>query len=273
MSIVENGYHTPVFDHALTTVCLLTTWPRKGQSRQEPQSLPGMNRLAEVSTLEGPNGRAVRTNEHLTAELIPKLAALSGDGRENKHTLGGIFKIRRGAATGSNDYFLLSRSQARKLGIKRSELAEIIRKLRPNSGPTNELFLWLPQEIPSEASLQRIREGEALGINKRYLCSQRRYWWRVEHHGPPAYFLSYMGRRKPLVVENGGQLLHLNNIHGLYIKDGVSRETAKRVVKWLNSEEGIAALIAEARHYYGGMWKLEPGDAERVCIPARYWRV
>ena len=78
-----------------------------------------------------------------------------------------------------------------------------------------------------------------------------------------------MGRGTPRVVENRGRLLNLNNAHGLYSKDSVSVATATKVVKWLNSKEGGKALTGQARHYYGGMWKLEPSDAEHVALPAR----
>lgn len=109
-------------------------------------------------------------------------------------------------------------------------------------------------------------------MNRRYLCEQRKIWWRVDVPNPPAYFLSYMGRGEPLILHNADGLLNLNNIHGLYVQEGIRKATAKRVTRWLVSKKGTAALLSNARHYYGGMWKLEPGDVERVELPSNLLR-
>jgi adenine-specific DNA-methyltransferase len=256
ISIVENGHHTPVFDHALTTTCLLTTWPRaEGVA------------ATSVSVLNGPKGRG-DAKRQLAADLRLKLVNSRNNGPKERRVLGDVFKVRRGTATGDNAYFVLSLSQARKLGIGRKELVRVLHKLRPRPQSKDTAYLWSPADSPSEASLRRIKEGEELGVNKRYLCTHRKPWWRVERHGPPAYFLSYMGRGKPRIVGNRGGLINLNNTHGLYLKDDIPAGTVKKAIEWLGSKEGAAALTGQARHYFGGMWKLEPGDVERLSLPS-----
>lgn len=280
MSIVENGHHTPVFDHALTTICLLTTWPRATYS-EGPRFLEvesdhwdgteeGMTALVKV--LKGPNGGASgkgAAGGRLVSHLIPKLANSSEDGQDGGHVLGDVFRVRRGAATGDNAFFVISLSEARKLGIERQELVRVLRRLRSGRRPKDTAYLWSPTESPSEASLRRIKEGEGMGVNHRYLCSHRKPWWRVENYDPPVYFLAYMGRGQPRIVENRGRLLNLNNAHGLYVKEGMPIGMARRIVKWLGSKEGGEALVDRARHYYKGMWKLEPHDVEQMSLPTR----
>jgi hypothetical protein len=280
MSIVENGHHTPVFDHALTTICLLTTWPKAIRELESSRSLEVANRfsawteqgqIAPVSVLHGPNGRAKGKGAkegYLSSYLVLKPTNPVKDGYNGRRVFGDVFKVKRGFATGSNLFFVLSLPQARKLGIGKRELVRILHRLRSGRIPLDTAYLWSPTENPSKASLRRIKEGERTGVNRSYLCRHREPWWRVEHRDPPAYFLSYMGRGKPRTIENQGRLLNLNNTHGLYVKEEVSVGVARRVAKWLGSREGAGALTAQARHYYGGMWKLEPRDVEQTPLPA-----
>jgi hypothetical protein len=69
-------------------------------------------------------------------------------------------------------------------------------------------------------------------------------------------------------MENKQGLLHLNNTHGLHIKDGAPISLVKKTIEWLSSKEGMEALSNQARYYCGGMWKLEPKDVEGASLPS-----
>jgi hypothetical protein len=263
ISLVENGYHSPVFDHALTTICLVTTWPVSSGEN-------GCEVKARVNVLRGPNGRNAKKEasaDQLAARLSKKLRNLSHSEHKANHLVAEVFRVRRGIATGHNEFFVFTERVAQTLGIKRRELRKIIRRLPANSDSIDVAYLWTPKHEPSEASLGRIAEGEKLGVNERYLCKHRKPWWRVEERTPPAYFLAYMGRGNPRIFENRDGLLNLNNTHGLYIRDQVPIDLARRTAKWLGSKEGLDALSSQARHYYGGLWKLEPRDVECTMLP------
>lgn len=263
ISLVENGHHSPIFDHALTTICLVTTWPQRSAGN-------GRELIAPVSVLRGPNGITAEkdaSEDQLAARLGQRLSNSIQSEHKTNHVVEDVFRVRRGIATGHNEFFVLSKASAQTLGIARRELMKILRRLPADSQTPDVAYLWVPDNNPSEASLRRIAEGEKSGVNQRYLCEHRKPWWRVEVRSTPAYFMAYMGRGRPRIVENRDGLLNLNNTHGLYIKEKVSIGLARRTVKWLGSKEGIEALSSQARHYFGGMWKLEPGDVERTSLP------
>jgi hypothetical protein len=263
ISLVENGYHNPIFDHALTTICLVTTWPQRSAAN-------GGELIAPMSVLTGPNGRTAKkevSKDRLAFRLAQRLSKLAQSKNKTSHVVADVFRVKRGIATGHNDFFILSKASARTLGIGRKELMKILRRLPADSNSIDVAYLWVPDNNPSEASLRRIAEGEKLRVNQRYLCKHRTRWWRIQVHSPPDYLLAYMGRGRPRIVENRDGVLNLNNTHGLYIKEKVPIGLARRTVKWLGSKEGIEALSSQARHYYGGLWKLEPRDVERTRLP------
>jgi adenine-specific DNA-methyltransferase len=196
----------------------------------------------------------------MSLRLKQRLSAQEEGGQKPDHVLGDIFGVKRGIATGDNGFFVLTKRSARNLGLQRAELVRILRRLSVDARSKDIAYLWVPKKNPSAASLRRISEGEQLEVNRRYLCSHRKPWWHIDVSNPPAYFLSYMGLAKPLIVDNRNGLFNLNNIHGLYLQEGVTIDLGRRVANW--STQGTATLLNHARHYYGGMWKLEPGDVE-----------
>jgi hypothetical protein len=264
ISIVENGYHSPVFDHALTTICLLV-------SRPGHLNGTGRERVTPVSILKGAGGGGAEksvSEDILAIRLYEKLSNQVGFENRPNHVLGDMFNVKRGIATGHNEFFVLSKASARKLGLGRAELVEVLRRLEVGSPSMDVAYLWVPADSPSAASKRRIEEGEQMGVNRRYLCEHRNPWWRIQRRLPPAYFLTYMGRGRPRIVENKDSVLNLNNTHGLYVRNGVPVDLARRVIEWLGSQEGVETIAKQARHYYGGMWKLEPRDVERAGLPS-----
>jgi hypothetical protein len=263
ISLVENGYHAPVFEHALTNICLVET-----------RSLPSPNgrfsdrvqlRVLKPSEATEKGGNGFRMA--LMSSLDKKAQQEYDRGSSRDHFVGDIFRVKRGVATGDNKFFTLPSKPTKELGLPRSELVGILRRLSASPRSEDLAYLWVPKKAPSGASRKRIRVGKNLGVDRKYLCKHRKLWWRINVPSPPLYFLSYMGRGQPQILHNRNDFLNLNNIHGLYIRGGATKRTARRVAKWLGSKQGATALLNHARQYYGGMWKLEPGDVERIKLP------
>lgn len=271
LRIIENGDHAPVFDRALTTVCVLTSWPERAGVQGSRLSTVSLEPHTESGILTGGPGAPSRAEGYgsmtITKDGHPSVSSPAPVGSFSSSarcTLGEVFRVKRGLATGCNSFFVLTKKQAEGSGIRSAELVKIARGLGPHGVTT--AFLWSPAMKPSLNSMRRVRQGVRLGVSERYLCSHRTPWWRVDLPFPPDYFLSYMGRGKARIIPNRGRVLNLNNIHGLYIQPGISSAIARRVVVWLSTSEGVAALSRCVRHYYDGMWKLEPKDAERIPL-------
>lgn len=262
IAIADHRSEASAFDHAFTTSCIVTTdeglSDGTGPTRASFRSLK-----VDASARDG----SMAATLELVRGCRRRMNMGKGRSGEGLFALGNLFHVRRGVATGANRFFVLSQEDAGALGIPADELVGVIRTLSPGPGRVREGLLWAPSKEPSPASLSRIREGERLQIDKRYLCETRHPWWRIKIPDAPRYLLSYMGKGAPKVEENTGKLINLNNVHGMCLAEGMSAAAAQRVVEWLTSKAGQAALLRQARHYQGGLWKLEPGEVEEVRVP------
>ena len=89
-------------------------------------------------------------------------------------------------------------------------------------------------------------------------------WWRVRLRAPAPILASYMARRPPAFVRNLAGARHVNIAHGLYPRERLSPPAL----------DGLAAFLrrsvsqAQGRTYAGGLTKFEPGEMERLPVPA-----
>lgn len=127
--------------------------------------------------------------------------------------LSDLFAIKRGIATGANDFFILDDFQIRKWGIPPQFLKPILpspRYLKSNEisanpdgspqldNPQYLLDCALPENtIKSEFPLlwKYLQHGIELEIAKRYLCSHRSPWYSQEQRSPAPLICTYMGRQ------------------------------------------------------------------------------
>jgi adenine-specific DNA-methyltransferase len=210
-------------------------------------------------------------------------------------TLGDLFVIKRGLATGSNSFFILSDEETKSLHIPRRFLKPILpgpRHLtadiidsRADGAPAVSPQLYLldcsePEEkIKARwprfyAYLQKGREEE---IHASYLASHRAPWYSQEQRPPAPFLCTYMGRsangRHPFrFIWNRSDATAHNVYLMLYPKS--------RLQEALHNHPGLAArvfealqsvtpdqFISEGRVYGGGLHKEEP--KELAQIPAR----
>ena len=206
--------------------------------------------------------------------------------------LGDIFHIKRGLATGSNSFFILSQDQIEQWQIPNQFLKPILPGPRhlandvvealgdgtPNLLP--RLFL-LDCSEPEEYIKSRwprfyayVKAGQEGKIPDGYLASRRAPWYSQERRPPAPYLCTYMGRSRDgkqpfrfiwnrsnatahnvyLMLYPRGPLLHALQEH----PDLHSRvfEALKRI--------SPSQLISEGRVYGGGLHKVEPNELAQI---------
>jgi hypothetical protein len=199
------------------------------------------------------------------------------------YVLGDFAKVLRGIATGANEFFFLSASQAKTLGIPKDLLKPAIGRTRDVTGDTitgdtlafleaknRPTLLFSPDDRPLEhfsIDVQKyLRVGEELGLPKRALIASRRPWYKMEVRIVPPILFAYLGRRNARFVSNLAGVIPLTGFLCVYPR----RSDPTYVDKlWnvLSHPETISNLVLVGKSYGSGAIKVEPRALERLPIP------
>lgn len=207
-------------------------------------------------------------------------------------TLADLFDIKRGIATGANDFFILPRNEAIKLGIPKNAVKPVLpspRHLRaeiidgdedgyPMVSPALCLIdCRLPEKTLRDehpAFWKYLEGGKGRGIDNGYLTSRRDPWYSQESRAPAPFVCTYMGRpgngRKPFrIIRNRSEAIATNLYLLLYPKAELALTLARNpalhedVFRELQSIDA-EAFLRESRVYGGGLYKMEPTELGRL---------
>jgi adenine-specific DNA-methyltransferase len=210
-------------------------------------------------------------------------------------TLGEIFTIKRGLATGSNSFFIMTSQQADERQIPRRFLkpilpgprniaADIIEALPDGAPAVSPRLYLLDCNEPEEKIKARwpglhkyLQHGRAQEVHDAYLSSHRAPWYSQEQRPPAPFLCTYMGRSRngkhPFrFIWNRSQATAHNVYLMLYPKSCLQEALAKHPefeARVFGALQRItpAQLQSEGRVYGGGLHKVEP--KELAQIPAR----
>jgi len=250
------------------------------------------------------NELAVERDNRLVSHLeMPEFVLSTVKGEQDKgfmglrkgSTLADLFTIKRGLATGANDFFVLDEENIERYQIPERFLVPILppsRYLRTDEVHADEegnpllkprLFLlncFLKEdEIQSTYPLvwEYLKKGIERGIDLRYLCSHRPLWYMQETRQPALFLCSYIGHRdgksnRPFrFIVNHSKAIATNAYHMLYPKPNLQillQENPQAINKVWNALNAISVevLVGEGRVYGGGMHKLEPKELGNVPV-------
>jgi adenine-specific DNA-methyltransferase len=210
-------------------------------------------------------------------------------------TLGDLFTIKRGLATGSNSFFIMDSEQVSEWNIPRQFLKPILPGPRyvtadvidayPNGDPTVSPRIYLLDCSEPEERIEKrwprfyeyLQKGHEEKIATSYLARHRAPWYSQEQRPPAPFLCTYMGRSRngkhPFrFIWNRSQATAHNVYLMLYPKSRLQEalnnhpELAAKVFGALQSVTP-GQFISEGRVYGGGLHKVEP--RELAQIPAR----
>ena len=197
-----------------------------------------------------------------------------------------LVEIRRGIATGANEFFFLTRSRAVELGIPQEFLVPAVGRTRDVPGELITLQTlddldragWLTlllsldgrlvEEFP-ETVREYIRIGEKLGLlPDRALLRTRRPWPRMETRTPPPFLFAYLGRRNTRFIRNLAGVVPLTGFLCVYPRN---TDPCWIDCLWdiLRSTAVLEHLPWVGKSYGDGAIKVEPRSLERLPIPRR----
>ncbi|MBX3000331.1 MAG: XamI family restriction endonuclease [Caldilineaceae bacterium] len=210
--------------------------------------------------------------------------------------IGDLFDIKRGIATGANDFFMVDQERIEKFNLPSKYLTPVLPSPRylegsvihalPNGQPdiTAQMFvlscpLAIDQiRVEHPGLWSYLQVGIKNRIDQRYLCRQRSPWYLLEYRKPAPFICSYMGRVTPSRANpfrfflNHSIAITANVFLNLYPTPMLQKslETDEtlglQLLEHLNAIEPNV-LVANGRTYGGSLHKLEPKELANVPIP------
>ncbi len=220
---------------------------------------------------------------------------LTGDGRNIR--LSDLFRVTRGIATGANDFFILEKKQAEKLGLPDAFLRPVLPSARHLAtdiidadefgNPTMIPLLYLLDCNMDEDEVRSgypylwdyFEAGKKAGIHRRTLCQHRKVWYFQEWRPPAPIVCKYMGnnsRGRDRVFRfffNKSKATATNAYHVLYPRSELQQlvDSGKivlgTIVQLLNAY-ATDAMFLHGRRYGGGKIKIEPRELGNLSAHA-----
>ena len=234
-----------------------------------------------------------------------KFGLMSGsvNSQEQPLKLKDLFTIKRGLATGANNFFVLTLEQVSAYKLPFEFLKPVLPSprlllvdeieadclgnpilVREASPQANRLLFLLscdlpPDEVKAKYPLlwEYLQMGVQQGISDRYLCKHRSPWYSQEKRPPSPFLCTYMGRQhtgrgRPFRFILNHSMATATNVYlMLYPKPILAKalseqpELVQEVWQALNkiSDE---VLMGEGRVYGGGLHKLEPRELGNAMV-------
>jgi adenine-specific DNA-methyltransferase len=234
-----------------------------------------------------------------------RLAHISHEGSDigSQMKLGDFFRIKRGIATGANEFFIMREVAAEERGLP----AQFLKPILPSPRFLDEEVIegdergWpcvesrlalldcpLPEEevrLKYPAMWKYIKAGREQGIHTGYICAHRYPWYSQEERQPAPILCTYMGRAGEgrgafRFILNHSKAIAANVYLMLYPRPTLMRSLRDhpgglRAI-W-NALKDIPwdTLLTAGRVYGGGLHKIEPKElaAAPVDLPGFLPRV
>jgi hypothetical protein len=210
-----------------------------------------------------------------------------------KKTLGDFFLIKRGIATGNNEFFILDKERALELEVPRQYLRNILPSSRYLPEHTvrfdEDGFLAVEKKyvlLDIDLPLAQIKSdypklygyllaGMDQGFHESYLTSRRTPWYSQEKREPAKFFVRYMNRETknsdglhPIFIKNEADAIATNSYLMLYEKPaGLFDSATSDTELWDILKVGLdKAMYQYGRTYGGGLVKFEPNELKNIPI-------
>lgn len=245
-------------------------------------------------SMERPDAQKSVVREALTPDVKwTKIFTQTSIAEKDSGKLSDYFFIKRGIATGYNDYFILSKEEIERRDLPYECFTPILVNQRDIDCQIVENDLdGLPitkkckYVLDTNLSLMEIalkfpklyaylQYGEELGVKQRYLVKKRRIWYKQEIRTPAPYYCTYIARNENgnffHFIWNKSNLIVTNNFLMLYPKPSLSYALEQGNITLHDVYAALLKIdtktfLRESRQYATGMSKLEPSELGNVAI-------
>lgn len=282
--LINVDFKENVFDTALTTSVIILA--EKISHGHQELNLYSIHDASELTNLD----LFLKTKKHKTfnvKNLDPKIKwrnYFNGYQNHFEHsdnvvpfvTFG---RFSRGIATGANEYFTLSKEEAKKHNIPAECLLSCVTKathaknrcftardLQGLVDKGSKVFLFDGNRSKKDSVLAYLRLGVELGVDQKYLTKCRDPWYSLEKRDVSKIWVSVFGRNGLKFIWNESDSLNLTCFHGFF-PTKIGEEYLDIIYLYLNTPIAHDFLEKEKREYGNGLEKYEPNDINKTMIP------
>lgn len=189
-----------------------------------------------------------------------------------------FIKVKRGLATGANEFFLFNRSKVAETKIPMQYFVKVIPRANFIQKPifTQDDFKQLeqqdapiyllnaPDQVEDPYLKKYLAYGEAQELHRRYLTRHRCPWYALERRQVAPILISVFNRGSMNVVRNEAQIFNLTTFHSIFV---LKEEQTELIFAYLLTNLAKEIILQNRREYGGGLEKLEPLDINHAaCI-------
>jgi adenine-specific DNA-methyltransferase len=191
-----------------------------------------------------------------------------------------IAQVKRGIATGANEYFVFNIEKAKKFNIDIKYLLPCITASKDitssvftindfNTLKNNNknIFLFNGVNQNNKYIKEYILYGEQQNIHKKYLTSKRTPWYKLENRPPAPILVGVFNRTGLKFIRNEASITTLTTFHCIYLKDNLCQNIdIDLLFAYLLTDTAKEIFDDEAREYGNGLKKFEPNDLNNAKI-------
>lgn len=246
------------------------------------------------NTLEAPDSEKFIPQASLNFQEKWKWETISKKMPRTAFRVSDIFEVKRGIATGANEFFILDEDSVNRFEIPSELLIPIFTRAKSiqdiriasddNGNPlVQRRYYVFSSDIDEDALLQKyphldryFAEASKLGVRNRYLVRKRKIWYQQEFRLPAPFMCTYMGRSidgsLPVkFIRNESKAIATNSFMLIYpspkiFKHELQEDELESLFNDVLCKIQFDDLESQTRTYSGGLKKLEPKDLANIPV-------
>lgn len=275
--IIKFNNKLDIFNDAITTSCILL-FENKIHDTINFVSIENIEELNPFLNFK--NNITYKYDDLVSSEKwINYFNKVESHNNNNLIQIKEIGKVKRGIATGNNNYFTLNKQKIKDFNLSQevcmpciTKSADISNIILDNTqfyklkNMNKKVFIFNGKEAINKKDYEYINIGEKEGVNKTYLTSKRKPWYSIEEKQSAPILLSVFCRNKIKVIRNEAMIKNLTTFHGLYFNSNTSDDNINILFCYLLTPIAQKILFKNKREYGSGLDKFEPNDLNNSQI-------